>query len=290
MAHPSDDDPRTDADDASRGATLRAVSGTIDLPDGSGLHHVRRGDDLEIEMTARPGQPADSALVEAAALGIDEILRLPAARGTQVHLAADHPPGHLEPLAEATADLAGFPERRDLLQLRRPLPLPADDPNRWGPSLPLRPITPGGPDEDAWVRTNNRAFASHPDQGRETLATFHARMAEPWFDPSGFLVADDPTRPGELAGFCWTKVHLPANGDPMLGEIYVIGVDPSHRGAGLGPAFVIAGLDHLAGRGITTAVLYVDADNEPAVRLYDRLGFATHARRRVYTRGPVPTP
>ena len=134
------------------------------------------------------------------------------------------------------------------------------------------------------MRANNRSFAEHPDQGRETLDTLREHQSEDWFASTGFLVADDPTRPGELAGFCWTKVHPATDAEPALGEIYVIGVDPSHRGEGLGAAFVLAGLDHLAGQGITTAILYVDADNEPAVRLYERLGFEVHARRRVYTR------
>jgi mycothiol synthase len=140
-----------------------------------------------------------------------------------------------------------------------------------------------GVDDDAWIRVNNRAFADHPDQGREDRSTLAARTSEPWFDPAGFLVADEEGT-GELSGFCWTKVH-PAvpGGDPEMGEIYVIGVDPRHRGEGLGPSFVLAGLDHLSSRGIGTAVLYVDATNTPARRLYDRLDFTVHRRRRVYT-------
>jgi len=181
------------------------------------------------------------------------------------------------------ADAAGLPQRRDLLQLRRPLPVEGDQPARQAaPTVATRPYAPGV-DDDAWLRANNRAFAGHPDQGHETDATLAARRAEPWFDAAGFLVADDADRPGELAGFCWTKVHAATGADPTIGEIYVIGVDPAHRGEGLGPAFTLAGLDHLAGLGIAVANLYVDADNAPARRLYDRLGFTTHQRRRVYT-------
>lgn len=291
MPH-SDDDVRSAAGAPSTGTQLHAVSGSAAVAEGVGLHHARRGDTLEIEIevdrAAGTDAPADDHLVEATAHGIGEILQLPAAHGANVHLAADHRPDHLSALPEAVADRLGFTARRDLLQLRRPLPVPADHEARSGPSVSTRPIEPGGPDEGAWIRVNNRSFAAHPDQGQESPVTLHARMDEPWFDPSGFLVADDSDRLGELSGFCWTKVHLPADGDPMMGEIYVIGVDPSHRGEGLGPAFVLAGLDHLAGRGIATSVLYVDADNDPAVRLYDRLGFHTHARRRVYTRPRAP--
>ncbi|MEZ5177026.1 MAG: mycothiol synthase [Acidimicrobiales bacterium] len=165
--------------------------------------------------------------------------------------------------------------------------MPTDHPaRRRAPAVAVRPFDPdpGAGDRSAWIRANNRAFAQHPDQGTETDATLAARLAEPWFDPSGFLVVDDPDRPGELAGSCWTKVHPATDHEPALGEIYVIGVDPSQQGSGLGVALVLAGLDHLAGLGLGTAVLFVEADNRPALALYDRLGFSVHARRRVYER------
>ena len=53
-----------------------------------------------------------------------------------------------------------------------------------------------------------------------------ARMAEPWFDPAGLLVADTGTR---ARGFHWTKQH-----DADLGEVYVVAIDPAAQGQGLG--------------------------------------------------------
>ena len=47
---------------------------------------------------------------------------------------------------------------------------------------------------------------------------------------------------------------------------------PDFRGLGLGKQLTLAGLEHLAGQGITTALLYVDADNAAAVTMYERLG------------------
>jgi mycothiol synthase len=169
--------------------------------------------------------------------------------------------------AVALAHGRGYVEERVLWQLRRsllshlpPEPLPA--------GIRLRAFRPGV-DEQAWVEVNNRAFADHPEQGGWTVADVEARKAEPWFDPAGFLLAVREDS-GELAGFHWTKVHA---GRPPIGEVYVLGVDPSARGLKLGPALTVAGLRYLRGRGLSQVMLYVDESNTRAVKLYERLGF-----------------
>lgn len=179
---------------------------------------------------------------------------------------------------------SGFEARRDLVQLRRPLPLEAElvDGSR---RLPLRPFEPGA-DDAAWIRVNNRAFDWHPEQGGWSSHQLAERMAEPWFDPSGFLVLDGPE--GSIYGFCWTKVHPPTEVDPELGEIFVIGVDPSAHGMGFGRSLVVAGLEHLTSRGITTAMLYTEADNDAAMALYRSLGFEEHEHTRWYHRTITP--
>ena len=47
----------------------------------------------------------------------------------------------------------------------------------------------------------------------------------------------------------------------------------STRGTGLGRALTLAGLHYLRDRGLAEAMLYVDEDNVPAIRMYSGLGF-----------------
>jgi N-acetylglutamate synthase len=60
-------------------------------------------------------------------------------------------------------------------------------------------------------------------------------------------------------------------------------VDPAERRGGLGLAIIGAFLDWGASQGATTAYLQVLSDNEPALRLYERLGFREHHRYRYLT-------
>ena len=180
------------------------------------------------------------------------------------------------------AQRQGFDELRSLHQLRCALPLDA-------PVLETRAFVPGQ-DEQRLLAVNNRAFASHPDQGNLTVEDLAEAAGQPWFDPEGIRLYDDPDDPERLAGFCWTKIHEPvASGQPRLGEIYAIGIDPDHHGKGLGKPMTAAGLAWLSDAGLTTGMLYVEADNEPALRTYDKLGFRRHRtdsawHRRVGTR------
>lgn len=172
---------------------------------------------------------------------------------------------------DALAAELGLERWRDLLQMRRPLPHP--DAPTFPSGVRVRSFEPGR-DEAAWLRVNGRAFAAHPEQGAVTLDDLRGRIAEPWFEPADFLLAEE----GDvLIGFCWTKI--PGDG---TGEIYVIGTDPDHRGRGLGRALVLAGLTHMTERGATTATLYVDRSNEPAVELYRSLGFEVDHIDRAY--------
>jgi mycothiol synthase len=171
------------------------------------------------------------------------------------------------PAAAALARATGFDRFRALWQMRRSLREPLDHPVLPA-GLTLRTFVPGQ-DEDEWLGLNGRAFAKHPEQGGWTRHDLALREQEPWFDPAGFFIAE---RDGRMTGFHWTKVH-----DPGLGEVYVVGVDPAEQGTGLGRALTLAGLRHLRDLGLARAMLYVDEDNVPAIRMYEALGF-TRAR------------
>ncbi len=162
------------------------------------------------------------------------------------------------------------PDRR-LHEMRHDLPIGEHA------SVETRSFVPGA-DDDAWLTVNNRAFATHGEQGGWTNETLALRLAEPWFDADGFRLHE---RHGRLAAFCWTKIHY--DHDPSIGEIYVIAVDPEFHGQGLGRQLTLAGLDSIADRGVTDAMLYVDADNVAAVALYTRMGFTIQRTRQAFS-------
>ena len=169
------------------------------------------------------------------------------------------------PGAERLAAGHGFEKVRELWVMRRPTSQPVGEvtvPD----GVVVRRYRPN--DEEELLRVNAAAFAGHPEQGHMSAEDLAERMAEPWFDAAGLIVA---SRGRQLLGFHWTKRH-----SPELGEVYVVGIDPAAQGTGLGRALTRAGLRHLADRGTQEVLLYVEADNERAVSLYTRDGF-THA-------------
>ncbi|MET7863908.1 mycothiol synthase [Micromonospora taraxaci] len=175
------------------------------------------------------------------------------------------------PSAAALGVDLGFTRARVLWQLRRSLAAPLGEP-RLPDGVALRAFRPGA-DDAAWLTLNARAFAEHPEQGRWTSDDLRVRLAEPWFDRDGFLLAEE-TGTGRLLGFHWTKVHE-RPGTARIGEVYVLGVEPTAHGGGLGRALTTAGLAYLRDRrGLDRVMLYVDESNAGAVALYERMGFA----------------
>jgi len=194
------------------------------------------------------------------------------------------------PGARKLAEGGGFTRVRTVVQMRRPLTetLPDKDSRFTYRSFVV------GEDEEQWLELNNRAFSGHPDQGSWGIRDIKVRELEEWFDPSGFIiVTDEAVHGGKMKGFCWVKIHggishhhdgSSHDHDP-IGEIYVMGVDPAHHGEGIGRAVTIAGLHYMRDRGIFSAMLYVDAENQAGLALYRGLGFTEWGRDVLYREG-----
>jgi len=193
------------------------------------------------------------------------------------------------PSAKKLATDNGFQRTRSVIQMRRPFtqPLPKDS-----KKLEIRSFLPGI-DDEAWIALNNHAFRDHPEQSAWSVNDLHQRMQEEWFDPRGFLLA---TRGDHLLAFCWTKIHgahshshdgEEEHGHDPIGEIYVMGVDPKFQEEGIGRAITIAGLTYLRSKGLLSAMLYVDAKNSAAIKLYKDLDFSEWGRDVMYRQSIV---
>ncbi|GAB2888869.1 mycothiol synthase [Nocardioides pacificus] len=194
---------------------------------------------------------------------IEEVLAVSEGEPLRAWSHADHPGAH------ALAATYGFERVRDLWVMRRPEALALPEivvPD----GLVVRAFEAG--DEAELLRVNAAAFAAHPEQGAMGPANLAARMGEDWWDPAGLLVAVD--RSGAMLGFHWTKLHPRVGEEPLVGEVYVVGIAPGTQGRGLGKLLTLAGLHHLASKGVAEVILYVESDNAPAIAVYERLGFA----------------
>lgn len=228
--------------------------------------------DLAVHPDSR-GHGVGTALARAALAATDRV---------EAWSHADHP------AAARIAARFGIPRERELRIMSRPTSLPLPDPVV-PPGVRIRTFVPA--DEAAVLAVNAAAFAHHPEQGEMTHEDFQERMSEPWFDAQGLFLAvpDEETAPEMAAdpdlkvlGFHWTKVHR--DEDPPYGEVYVVAANPKAAGRGLGTLLTNVGLRHLATQGVDEVILYVDADNDPAIAVYERQGFTT-VRTEVQYRG-----
>jgi mycothiol synthase len=238
---------------------------------------VARGAELEVvvDLEAR-GRGIGTRLVT-------DALASTASDGSDPSLAWAHGDA---PAARALARRFGWEPVRTLLQLRAPVEGCASS----GGGVPAgaEPRLPDGyrmdafrtdTDEAAWLALNAAAFAHHPEQGGMTLDDLRARESDSWFDADDLLLLrDSSSGDAPLAGSCWLKV------DGDVGEFYAVAVRPDLQGQRLGGVLMRAGFARLAGRGLSTAALYVEGDNEPALALYRRTGFTEFARDVQYAR------
>lgn len=251
------------ADVASEHFVVRTAGGGLAGYAHLDTEHEKTGGPLVAELAVHPdhrGQGVGAKLVEALLERAELSTEAAADTGRLRIWSHGEHPGALR-----LAERYGFARCRELWRMGRDLA---------GAALPEPELPVGvtirafrvGADEPAVVRVNHRAFSWHPEQGDMTEADLRMKEQEDWFDPAGFLLAVDSQ--DRLLGFHWTKVHPDGTG-----EVYVVGVDPDTQGNGLGRSLTVAGLRHLGAIGCPAVMLYVEADNVPAVTVYQRLGF-----------------
>lgn len=233
---------------------------------------------------------------------LDLVVR-PDARGRGVGrealrtLLSDAGPGDLRawahgaenPAAEALLDGVGFTPVRTLYRMDLdPALLPNDGQDPLAIATPngleLRAFDPASEtDAVAWVRANAAAFHAHPEQGRVTESDFALMREEAWFAPEDLILLAD-TATDELAGSTWIKT---VRDDGVETELYAVGVRPEYAGNRLGTLLLRVTLARMAQHDPDRVSLYVDGENEAAVRLYQAAEFTIGSSSRQWRRGPI---
>ncbi|WP_161988699.1 mycothiol synthase [Pedococcus bigeumensis] len=125
------------------------------------------------------------------------------------------------------------------------------------------------------------------------LAAFHWTKV----DPEQRSSMDPSQTAGRAHGGAGREATLPPRrghgeevraASQLVGEVYVVGVHPAYQGRGLGRPVTALGLAHLAGLGLPEVVLYVDGDNQAAIRTYTGLGFRSIMVDVMYSRAVHP--
>lgn len=85
----------------------------------------------------------------------------------------------------------------------------------------------------------------------------------------------------QVCGYC--GIYLAAD----EGEITNVAVDPAYRRRGIAESMVTKLMEAAAGEGARQFVLEVRASNEPAIRLYEKLGFTGCGVRKHFYEKPT---
>jgi len=150
--------------------------------------------------------------------------------------------------------------------------LDAMPPSRLPGGVRVRHVT--GDDIESRAAAHRAAFGSQ----HMTTAAYRAFIQAPGYRPELDIIASTPDGSVAAFGMAWLD---DAN---RVGEFEPVGTHPDWRGRGLGRAVLAEGLRRLGARGVRSAIVYVEADNEPAMRLYASVGFRQVNMVRSYTR------
>lgn len=140
-----------------------------------------------------------------------------------------------------------------------------------------------------WMAPNGLHVEPAETQDAQRLAQLHQQgffRGWPVADFIGFLA--DPATPAyiacdarrRIAGFALIRLVADES------ELLTIAVDPKWRGKGVGKALLDAVFADLMMSPARKMFLEVDAENRPAIKLYEKLGFSTISSRKGYYAKP----
>lgn len=186
---------------------------------------------------------------------------------------------------------AGFVSVGDLAYLRRPVwPLAAAPEVRWPAGVEIRNVegvAPGNSDRRLLIEALNRSYEDTLDCPelcglRETEDILESHRSTGVFNPRLWWLVLLNSQPQG----CMLLSRSP---DHNSVELVYLGLSPMLRGKGIGKALLEMGLSRLAGVPADHVTCAVDLRNEPARRVYERLGFKEFGRRVAMVR-PVLAP
>lgn len=244
----------------------------VEAPDGSLVAYadVTHVDDPEFATAWAPVHPDHRGRgIGTALLGwIEERAASLPARALHQHVEGGDAAGR------ALLEDAGFRVVRTHLHMVRDLDDAAEATGRDAPPVTIRAMREG--DQRDVHRVMRESFAEHFALTVEPFDVWwNEWSADPLFDPDLFLVADQPE-----AGIVGVACDFEDSGVGWVGDL---GVLPVWRGRGIARALLAASFDAFRERGIATARLNVDAENETgAADLYRAVGMREHRRFLVF--------
>ena len=188
--------------------------------------------------------------------------------------------------SQAFLEANGYEVARWFLDMLRPT-LDAVDEPPMPAGLELRPVT-DDQHETIW-RANREAFRDHWGGSDESIEVMQRILGDPDTDTSLWLIAWDGD---EVAGGVWNEIRAEENETLGVRRGWLDSVFTRRpwRRRGLAGALIGRSLSLLRERGMTSAMLGVDADNPTgALGLYEAASFEVHDRF-VAVRKPMEGP
>ena len=115
----------------------------------------------------------------------------------------------------------------------------------------------------------NETFANHWGYSKNSKEDIASRLSLQDTGSEHVIFSVDENN--NIVGYIWTSIIW--RNDHTSGRILMTGIDKAHRGKKLGRATVNTGVKHLLSLGVLEIDLEVSSMNEPAISLYQSLGF-----------------